>query len=121
MRFVVYDDESMEPITVLNLRGFTERDIERHGRRYRVPAPAPFPSFQEPPNACVEMQVVDLEFEPIVRQRHGRERQYSWLCFTKATELAMLLNPDWLPGQRPAVEYLQSQNDALVGMLMRAF
>jgi hypothetical protein len=119
VRLVVYDDESMEPITVLNLRSFTERDIEKHGRRYRVPVPEEIGLYRF--DDYRPMRIVDLEFEPFIRVRRNGEKQYSWFCFTRATELAMLLNPDWLPGQRPAIEYLQSQNDALTGMLMRAF
>lgn len=36
------------------------------------------------------------------------------------TDLAMLLNPDWLPGQRRAVDYLMEQNDWLTKTLMAA-
>jgi hypothetical protein len=126
MRFVIYDDETLEPITVLNLRGFTERDIERHGRHYRVPVPLPLPLkiSPKPPSeeALLEkIPVVELEFERFRREspRHGR--QDSWMCFTRATDLAMLLIPDWLPGQRPAVTALMEQNDRLTSWLMRAF
>jgi len=62
---------------------------------------------------------LDLEFEPLRRQTRDGRRQESIICFTKAAELAMLLNPDWLPGQRSAVNYLQDQNDRLTSMLMR--
>ena len=117
MRFVVYDDESLEPITVLSLP-LTERDAL--ARRYwRVPVPqeisVSFAPIGEEQN-LQRMQVVDLWFEPFVR---GRQR--SVMCFTKATGLAMLLNPAWLPGQRGAVQYLQDQNDMLTRMLMGAF
>lgn len=127
MRFVVYDDETLEPITVLNLP-FTDRDMNQRmricGQRLRVPvmpllSAASFRMEENPP-ICEDLKVVDLEFELFVRNspRHGR--QESWTCFTQATELAMLLQPDWLPGQRNAVNYLMEQNDALTRMLMRA-
>lgn len=39
MRVVIYDDEDMEPITVINLRGVTMRDLKERGMRWRVPVP----------------------------------------------------------------------------------
>ena len=122
MRFVIYDDESLEPITVLNLP-LTERDIFARGMRWRVPAPhlISFASRYEHAETMGKLEVVELEFERFQRNspRHGRQK--SVMCFTRATELAMLLNPAWLPGQRSAVDYLQEQNDALTRMLMRVF
>lgn len=123
MRFVIYDDESLEAITVVSLP-LTDRDIAKGGRRWRVALPPELPLrvSGEPiePTADLDLRVVEMEFEPIVRNslRHGEQR--SWLCFTRATELAMLMNPAWLPGQRRAVDYLQDQNDALTRLLMRA-
>jgi hypothetical protein len=122
MRFVIYDDDTLEPVTVLNIRGFTERDIERHDRRYRIPVPEPINFFApiEAIPTIQKMRIVDLFFEPFRRRKIDGTEQDSWICFTKATELAMLLNPDWLPGQRGAVNYLQSQNDFLTDLLMGA-
>jgi hypothetical protein len=121
MRFVVYDDESLEPITVLNLP-LTERDALRR-RVWRVPIPPVLTITTKPPEdiaAYDPIPVVELEFEPLVRNgRRGEQR--SVICFTRAADLAMLLNPAWLPGQRGAVDYLQDQNDHLTRMLMRAF
>lgn len=124
MRVVIYDDEDMEPITVINLRGLTPRHLRERGMRWRVPVPEPISIRVSPPDEASmiqKMRVVELEFEPLCRRtRDGREQE-SLICFTKAAELAMLLNPDWLPGQRPAVDYLQSQNDRLTDMLMRVW
>lgn len=122
MRVVLYDDESLEAITVLNLP-ITERDMLRQ-RVWRVPVPEPitFTAQYDPePPEIIKGRVVEIEFESFHRQsaRHGLQR--SVFAFTRATELAMLLNPAWLPGQRPAVEYLMDQNDRLTSMLMRAF
>jgi hypothetical protein len=124
MRVVIYDDESLEPITVLNLP-ITERDmLER--RIWRVPVPEPMPTSwkrmsQEELAQPNPMRVVDIEFERFVRnsRRHGEQRAV--FAFTRATDLAMLLNPAWLPGQRMAVDYLQEQNDRLTAMLMRVW
>lgn len=122
MRVVIYDDEDMEPITVINLRGVTPRCLRERGMRWRVPVPEPFMITMRSPediSAVQKTRVVDLEFEPLRRRtRDGREQE-SLICFTKAADLAILLNPDWLPGQRSAINYLQDQNDRLADMLMR--
>lgn len=126
MRFVVYDDESLEPITVVNLpftNNWMDDRIRNHGCRWRVPVPEPLPATPlapAEPMSCVKMRIVDLEFEPFVRRtrRHGEQR--AWFCFTRATELAMLLNPAWLPGQSSVIAYLMDQNDALTRMLIGA-
>jgi len=115
MRFVIYDDESMEAITVVSLP-ITERDaIERGHWRVAVPTPfnATFEPF-EPSTAYEPMRVVDLWFERFVRKG-----QVSVMCFTKAADLAMLLEPAWLPGQRPAVAVIEDQRDSLVRLLMQ--
>lgn len=128
MRFVIYDDESLEPITVLDLpftNSWMDERIRNHGYRWRMPVPADMyygaVAFHDPEPECVPIRIVDLEFEPFVRntRRHGEQR--AWFCFTRAADLAMLLNPTWLPGQRRAVDYLMEQNDALTRMLMRVF
>ena len=121
MRIVIHDDEDMEPITVVNIPGLTSQMIEQHGRFYRLPVYRKYEPFVQPEEdiAPINMDVVDVTFEPIVRihPRTGRET-YSWLCFTKAAALAMLLHPDWLPGQRLTVNDLMEQNDQLTKMLM---
>lgn len=125
MRFVIYDDESLEPITVLNLpftNNWMDDRIAEHGYRWRIPVPEPMP-LRAPPTADLTtdiLRVVDIEFERFVRKtsRHGEQR--AWFCFTRAADLAMLLNPAWLPGQRRAVDYLTEQNDFLTDMLMSA-
>jgi hypothetical protein len=39
MRIVIYDDESFEPVTVVNLPGVTYRDVLSRGRKWRVAVP----------------------------------------------------------------------------------
>lgn len=122
MRVVIYDDESLEPITVLNLP-LTERDmLER--RIWRVPVPMPLPAtneFEYSPVAMIESQVVEIEFEQFVRRSRRNGEQRSVFAFTRASDLTMLLNPAWLPGQRSAIRYLEEQNDALTSLLMRVW
>ena len=121
MRIVIYDDESFEPITVIRLRGVTHRDIEARGRHWRVTVPQRLnlavAQCDEAPK-YEPIPTVDLEFEMIIRQTSRNGRQEHWLCFTRAADLAMLLNPAWLPGQRPAIDELRDQNDRLVEMML---
>jgi hypothetical protein len=126
MRFVIYDDESLEPITVLDLpftNSWMDERIRQHGYRCRLAVPEPL-TFRQKPDADLQtakMRVVEIEFEPFVRNSRRHSKQRAWFCFTRAAELAMLLNPAWLPGQVGAVRYLEDQNDALTKMLMRVF
>jgi hypothetical protein len=123
MRFVIYDDATLEPITVVNIRGFTEWDIESHGCRYHLHVPSEICSYREVgPNMPIEdlMRIVDLKFERIVRVKiDDGSTQHSWMCFTKQEELALLLTPDWLPGQRGAVEHIQRHNERLNELLLK--
>jgi len=118
MRVVVYSDEDLEPITVLNLP-IHERDLAKRGYRWMVPVPEPISITvrEEPSFEYRRQRIVELWFEWFVR-RGSRGEQRALMCFTKADELAMLLNPAWLPGQLPAIRYLEEQNDALTRMLM---
>lgn len=120
MRVVIHDEESLEPITVVNLPGLTERNLEEK-RYWRV-------SIHDGANIPREMPVeraysdrlrfVDLTFEKITRVTLTYGEQITWRCLTRATELAMLLTPDWLPGQRPAIELLQDENERLASLMI---
>jgi hypothetical protein len=116
MRFVIYDDETVEPITVVDLPGFGERDIERLGCRILL---SPQPDFSlsraEPSSDFMPLKVVEVRFEQF--QRRG---VLAWMAFTRETELAMLLDPSWLPGQRPAIARMRDENDGLMRLLMLA-
>lgn len=117
MRVVIYDEELLEPITVVNLPGLTDRCLEER-KFWRVPVP---PSLTRPGEFGKTPEFIELEFEQISRitLRHGE--QTTWLCLTRATELAMLLTPDWLPGQLPAVQRLQAENERLASLMVEAF
>jgi len=119
MRVVIHDEESLEPITVVNLPGLTERNLEEK-RHWRVSihdganVPREMPAER---NYSDRLRFVDLTFEKITRVTLTYGEQVTWRCLTRATELAMLLTPDWLPGQRPAIDLLQEENERL-GTLM---
>jgi hypothetical protein len=126
VRIVIYDDEDMEPITVVDLRGVTMRDVLNRGARWRIAVPMPVrprPMSNEEARIAANEQVpiCELWFERFVRVTADGRRQQSFMAFTKAADLAMLLNPDFLPGQRSAVDYLQEQNDQLTSLLMRVW
>jgi hypothetical protein len=112
-----------EPITVLDLRGFGEEDIERCGRVLRVPVPEPleFHAVTEVDlMADVQTKIVDLYFEPFSRNtvRHGQQNR--WICFARAIDLVLMLEPSWLLGQEEAIYQIERQNERLTEMLLRA-
>lgn len=117
MRVVVYD-EYLEPITVISLPGFTDRQIEEHGRHWRLPVPEPLPTVThialEPLVVMQRMRVVELVFEPIARRGHT-----GWMCFTKQDEWAMLLDSCLLPGQGRDHRDLREENAALGDTVLR--
>lgn len=122
MKIVIYDDETLEPITFVNLRGVDRREIEKRGMVLRVAVPRPLNLIARrgelDPMVMEKMEVIDLYFEPFRRQtpRHGL--QETIICFTNAIDLAVRLAPSWMLGQQSAVEYLQTQNDRLTDMLI---
>ena len=117
MRFVVFDDDTMEPITVVNLHGVTERDLFfRMDQRIRLPVIPEHSSFvsTESPNQTT-FDVVELRFE-----RFLRRGQFVWMCFSREAELAMLLEPTFLPGQRGYVQAIERHNEELSRLLLKA-
>lgn len=119
MRVVIYDEERLEPITVIDLPGLSDMALNER-RDWRVAV-----QVKEPRRARVgeetkfsdTMRFVDLKFEQISRVTITHGEQLTWLCLTRATELAMLLTPDWLPGQRPAIQQLQEENGRLAELI----
>ena len=120
MRVVIYDEESLEPITVVNLPGLTERCLEER-QLWRMALQT---EVSEPELTGTDRQFsdyvryVDLEFERITRVTLRNGEQVTWLCLTRAADLAMLLTPAWLPGQRPAIEQLQLENNRLASLMV---
>lgn len=125
MRFVIYDDETMEAITVINLP-FTDRDLKfmhaNSGAKWRVPVPQAIVAYDAKDDGELrpEIESVTVEFEPFYRHTRRYGEQRSWMAFTNQAELAMLLYPDWLPGQRPTVQMLERQAEFLNTLLIAA-
>lgn len=112
MRVVIYDEESLEPITVVELPGLSDMALnERQNWHVGVPMRAGDDPAAKP-------RFVDLKFERISRVTMTYGEQLAWLCLTSATELAMLLTPEWLPGQRPAIQHLQAENERLSKLIV---
>jgi hypothetical protein len=118
MRFVIFDDETTEPVTVVNLAGIAERDIwDRMDGKITLCIPGAPSSIltdeMRPPSH--RPYLVDLRFERFVRNGH-----VTLMCFTKQSELAMLLEPDFLPGQRREVADLRDRSEKLQDLLLQA-
>lgn len=120
MRVVIYDEESLEPITVVNLPGLTDRNLdEKRFWRVAVHDGANLPREMPVERAYSDrMRYVDLTFEKISRVTITHGEQFTWLCLTRASDLAMLLTPDWLPGQRPSIDQLQKENERLATLIV---
>lgn len=119
MRVVIYDEESLEPITVVELPGLSDMALrEKQDWRVAVQVKEPVRTqVGEQPRFTDTMRFVDLKFEQLSRVTITHGEQLTWLCLTRATELAMLLTPEWLPGQRPAIQQLQQENERLTELI----
>jgi hypothetical protein len=117
MRVVISDEESLEPITVVNLPGLTDRCLQERSH-WRVAVPPSLIPRNRDGDRGQSLEYIDLEFEQISRVTLRYGEQTTWLCLTRAAELAMLLTPDWLPGQLPAVQHLQAENERLASLML---
>ncbi|MCB2049065.1 MAG: hypothetical protein KDE32_12695 [Novosphingobium sp.] len=120
MRVVIHDEESLEPITVVTLPGLTEKNLEEK-RHWRVSIHDAANMPREMPSERAysdRLRFVDLTFEKVTRVTITHGKQVTWRCITRAADLAMLLTPDWLPGQRPAIDMLQSENERLASLMI---
>jgi hypothetical protein len=102
MRVVLYDDETMEPITVLHLSSWMVPRLKA-GERIRVLLPPRRVESEDsdgPISAIPTLgsYTVSIWFEPFVR--HGRKH---WFAFTRDSENALQLKSVFLPGQWPAL------------------
>lgn len=115
MRVVIYSAEDLEPITVINLP-ITERDLEQRGMLWRVHVPPQISAMWSTPDerpTAVPPAYVELQFERFMRGKHC-----GLMCFTNADALAMRLVPDWLLGQRGAVQAIERERDLLATLLL---
>jgi len=99
MRVVLYDDGTMEPITVLHLPSwFTTRLAE--GERMLVPMVLPLKEVRDgDPIGPIPKTSVTIWFERFVRKG-----QQHWFAFTAEGEDALLCRTVFLPGQQREVQ-----------------
>lgn len=101
MRAVIYDDETFEPLTVVDLPRWAV-DMLEEGRivRFYVMRPHKVRSYNVPDeNPTIEHDTVALRFERIYW--HGRPH---WLAVTHTPETALLMRSTLLAGQHAAVQ-----------------
>lgn len=113
MRVVLYDDETMEPLTVITIPMWAHE-------RLRAGEPIQFPVWRSLLDAPIGPATIQMEL-PLVRVwfeeflRHG---QRHWFCFTRDGENAIQLRSVFLAGQTPAV--LEREREAFSRGLIAA-
>jgi len=117
MRVVLYDEETLEPLTVLNLP-IDPRRLADSGacRHFTFPIPMPFLMTRSEIDESIPrpIPVVHIWFEKI----EHTHRPPLWLALTKEVENALLLRSVFLPGQRKEVR--EEYERGIVDGLMRA-
>lgn len=117
MNVVLYT-EDFEPITVLDLPVWLLEQLERQGSvRVAVLRPVQLtPGTNIPVGSLEGPQAVTIYCERL-RWRDGTIKP---VLVTYDEELAMTLRPDWLPGQRAAVQGYQKAIRHLTENLIKA-
>lgn len=106
MRVILFDDETMEPITILHLEPWAAERVRRHGTslplRFPVIQRLDFPSLHKrevlPPLDSIKDWVVTIWFE-----KFARNNVTHIFAFTRDSELALQLKSAFLPGQQKEV------------------
>lgn len=115
MNVVIYT-EDFEPITVIDLPVWLLEQMERAGA-VRV-------AVMSPPSMIPPGQPVNYETPPVVtiyceklRWKDGTTKP---ILITYDEELALTLRPEWLPGQRQAIQSYQQVIRTLTDNLVKA-
>lgn len=114
LRVVVYDDETMEPITAITLQRWMFERL-RDGDSIRIPYYPPVVG-QYSGNAKFEPtgpMWAEVWFEKFIR--HGHEH---WFCFTRDGEHAVRLKSTFLAGQLSEVQ--RRERDAFSSGVVKA-
>lgn len=115
MNVVLYTND-FEPITVLDLPQWLLEQLERQGNaRVAVMRPVSVTQPQEPINSF-NPDIVTIYCEKL-RWKDGTVKP---VLVTSDEELAMILRPEWLPGQRQAVNSYKEAIRTLTDNLIRA-
>jgi hypothetical protein len=117
MNVVLYTND-FEPITVLDLPIWLLEQMEKVGY-VRVAVQEPLTSILEKPpeelSEFVQPKVVNIRCEKL-RWRDGTSKP---ILITPDEELALMLKPEWLPGQRAAVNSYKSTIKFLTEQLVK--
>jgi len=120
VKILIFDDFLFEPITFVDVPMSGQALLERRFIRLPYyPQEEYDPSVHKRPSERIEFHVIDIKIEPFRRMHERYGMQESLLGFTSRDDLARLLIPSWLPGQKGAVNELMTQNDRLTEMIMR--
>ena len=114
MNVVLYTGD-FEPITVLDLPLWLLEQMEKQGAiRVAVMQPPTIEMLEQPPSAF-QPEVVTIFCEKL-RWRDGTLKT---ILVTPNEELALSLRPEWLPGQRQAVNNYKKAISHLTEQLIR--
>lgn len=119
MNIVLYT-EDLEPITILDLPLWLLEQMEKQGAvRVAVLRPLQFSEGQvgKVPVGTVDMPDTVTIYCEKLRWRDGKLKS---ILVTKDEELALMLRPDWLPGQRGAIQGYQRAIRSLTTSLVKA-
>lgn len=115
MNVVLYTQD-FEPITVLDLPQWLLEQMERQGAA-RV-------AVLEPPRASKPTDAITSHSPKIVtiycERLRWKDGQVKPVLVTDDEELALMLKPDWLPGQRQAVNGYKTVIRGLTDQLIKA-
>lgn len=118
MNVVLYTQD-FEPITVLELPQWLLEQLERQGSvRVAVLRPVQFGSVDDrvPVGSVEGPQVVTIYCERL-RWKDGTTKP---VLVTDDEELALTLRPEWLPGQRQAIQSYKTVIRGLTDQLVKA-
>lgn len=116
MNIVLYTSD-FEPITVLNLPVWLLEQLEQVGQvRVAVMEPVKLQAAPELQDTIPELKTVAIRCEKL-RWRDGSLKP---ILITDDEELAMILKPEWLPGQRASINGYKQAIRTLTDQLVRA-
>ena len=118
MNVVLYT-EDFEPITVLDLPLWLLEKLEKQGQvqvQVQDPVDVRNLALSEPVNKLKAPRVVTIRCEKL----HWKGKFVKSVLITPNEELALILRPDWLPGQRAAVNDYKATISFLANKLTEA-
>lgn len=117
MRVVLYDDETMEPLTVLHLPSWMPPRL-KSGERMVIPIIRPL-NLKSDYDADISLSMLRNDRVRIWFEKFLRREQWHWFAFTRDSEDALSLKSVFLPGQWSAVheEYQRGVGDGIVRAL----